>query len=165
MSHGVAAPTQGAAPQWLPADPAHESRWRFVPSPRAIFSVLALYGAFGNAAEHAFKLAPLAAAAAAALPALLAELLLVRPLWNVVFRVQAAASSPLTQLVSNEARAVLPFRNGRGMVSTVRDGRMVQLSACLRPEQAALTVKVGDRLLIDAVDAAQERVTVSLVRD
>ena len=93
-------------------------------------------------------------------PALLVERALVRPLWNVLFRIQAPACSPLKQLVLDEA--VVPFRNGRGMVSTVRDGRRVQLVAYLRKEQGALPVKVGDRLLIEEVDAAQERVTVSI---
>jgi hypothetical protein len=61
-----------------------------------------------------------------------------------------------------EGEAVVPFRNGRGIISTVRDGRRVQLSASLRPDQQALPVRVGDRLLIEEVDAAHERVTVSI---
>jgi hypothetical protein len=154
---------RGVAGQLLiPADPAQHSRWRFVPSPRALFSVLALYGAFGNAGVHAFHLAPGLAALAAALPALLVEWALVRPLWRMLFRFQGSESSPLEQLALTEAEAVVPFRNGRGIVSTVRDGRRVQLSACLRSDQQALPVRVGDRLLIEEVDAAQERVTVSI---
>ena len=171
MAHGVghatAPPNVGSARDavhhLLPADPAHQSRWRFVPSPRAVFSVLALYGAFGNAGIHAFRLPLLAAAFGAALPALLVEWTLVRPLWKVLFRLQAEASSPLEQLILTEAQAVLPFRNGRGMISTVRDGRRVQLAARLREDQQALPVKVGDRLLIEDVDAARERVTVSIL--
>lgn len=164
--HVALTPTGGAravASQMLiPADPAQHSRWRFVPSPRAVFSVLALYGAFGNAGVHAFHLTPALAALAAALPALLVEWLLVRPLWRMLFRFQAKESSPLEQLTLTEAEAVVPFRNGRGIVSTVRDGRRVQLSACLRSDQRALPVRVGDRLLIEEVDAARERVTVSI---
>ena len=60
---------------------------------------------------------------------------------------------------------MVPFRNGRGLVSTVRDGRRVQLAACLRKDQESVPVKVGDRLLIEDVDAAKERVTVSVYRD
>jgi hypothetical protein len=146
----------------IPADPAHQSAWRFLPSPRAVFSVLALYGAFGNAGTHAFHLAMPVAALAAALPALLVEWALVRPLWKLLFRFQASECSPLEQLALSEAEAVVPFRNGRGMISTVRDGRRVQLSASLRSDQVALPVQVGDRLLIESVDAAHERVTVSV---
>jgi hypothetical protein len=147
----------------IPADPAQHRRWRFVPSPRAVFSVLALYGAFGNAAVHAFHLAPALAALAAALPALLVEWALVRPLWRLLFSFQASESSPLAELALADAEAVVPFRNGRGIVSTVRDGRRVQLSACLRSDQRALPVRVGDRLVIEEVDAAHERVTVSVL--
>ena len=165
--HAALTPAPGgargvAAQLLIPADPAQHSRWRFVPSPRAVFSVLALYGAFGNAGVHAFHLALPLAALAAALPALLVEWTLVRPLWRMLFRLQASESSPLEQLALSEAEAVVPFRNGRGIVSTVRDGRRVQLSACLRSDQIAVPVRVGDRLLIEEVDAARERVTVSV---
>jgi hypothetical protein len=171
LGHGAAhaGPTLGtgrnALEQVLPADPAHDSRLRFVPTPRAVFSVLALYGAFGNAGVHAFHLRPLVAALAAVVPALAVEWLLVRPLWRVLFRLQGAACTPLDQLVLGEARAVVPFRNGRGMISTVRDGRLVQLAASLREDQRALPVKVGDRLIIEEVDASHERVTVALQQD
>lgn len=165
MAHAAVAPSapnvRGALSQLLPADAAQQGLWRLVPSPRRVFSLLALFGAFGNAGTHAFHLSTPVAALGAAVPALLLEWLVLRPLWNVLFRVQAAPCSPLEQLISSEARAVLPFRNGRGMVSAIRDGRSVQLVACLREEQRALPVKVGDRLLIEDVDAAQERVTVS----
>ncbi len=168
VSHTAAAAApqaRGVLQQPLPADPAHDTRWRFLPSPRAVFSLLALYGAFGNAGVHALHLSFALAALSAVPPTLLVEWFLVRPLWNALFRVQGAACSPLEQLVLSEAHAVVPFRNGRGMVSTVRDGRRVQLAACLRKDQESVPVKVGDRLLIEDVDAAKERVTVSVYRD
>ncbi|HEY3255334.1 MAG TPA: hypothetical protein VGJ91_15350 [Polyangiaceae bacterium] len=161
-ANACAAPgARSALQQLLPADAVHHGLWRLVPSPRKVFSLLSLYGAFGNAARNAFHLSPGLAAVSAVLPALLIEWLLLRPLWNVLFRVQAAPSSPLEELISSEARAVVPFRNGRGMVSAIRDGRSVQLVASLREEQRMLPVKVGDRLVIEDVDAAQERVTVA----
>jgi len=166
LGHAHAPPSisggRNAVEQWVPADPGHGSRLRLMPSPRAVFSVLALYGAFGNACAHALHLPPLLAALAAVLPALLVELVLVRPLWRVLFRVQGAECSPLEQLVLTEAEAVVPFRNGRGLISTVRDGRRVQLAAALRQDQRNSPVKVGDRLVIEDVDAARERVTVTL---
>jgi len=167
LGHGHAPPHAGGGRDvgtaLVPADTVRESPLRFIPSPRAVFSVLALYGAFGNAATHAFHLSLLFAALAAVLPTLLVERLLVRPLWNLVFRFQGEASTPLEGLIMSEAEAVVPFRNGRGMVSTVRDGRRVQLAARLRQDQQTLAVKVGDRLLIEEVDARQERVTVSVL--
>jgi len=135
---------------------------RFVPSPRLIFSVLALYGAFANALERAAHLAPVVAALAAIVPALAVERFLVTPLWNLVFRFEAAPCSPLDLLILAEARAVTPFRNGRGIVELVRDGRTVQLRAELVDKQAGLPVRVGDRLRVEEVDAQRERLTVSL---
>ena len=71
---------------------------------------------------------------------------------------------PLDAILLSEAVALVPFRNGRGIVSTNRDGRLIQLSARLRDEEASVPVKVGDRLRIEQVDAEHERVTVSLLR-
>jgi hypothetical protein len=51
------------------------------------------------------------------------------------------------------------------MITTVRDGRQVQLSACLTEENAALPVRFGQRLRIEDVDARRERVVVSVIAD
>ena len=126
---------------------------RWLPSPRGVFTVLALYGAFGNVLIEAFRLSGGLAALAAVVPTLLVERLVVRPLWNLLFRFQGRPSAPLEQLILSDAVAVVPFRNGRGIVSAIRDGRIVQLAARLCDEQAALPVKVGDRLRIEDVDA------------
>lgn len=158
-----AARTSEASTEIVPADAAAMSRWRFVPSPRAMFSVLALFGAFGNALERALHLSVVPAAVVAAALALLVERVAVRPLWNLLFRFQGHPSSPFEGLIYGEARAVVEFRNGRGMVSTVRDGRLVQLAARLREDQAMMPVKVGEQLRIEDVDARHERVTVSVL--
>ncbi len=155
----------GPDQEMLPAPTAAPSgiaRW--LPSPRGVFTALALYGAFGNVFIDAFNLSLLFAALAAVLPTLLVERFAVRPLWNLVFRFQAVPSASLEQLILNEAMAVVPFRNGRGIVSTNREGRIVQLRACLAEDQASEQVKVGDRLRIEDVDARNERVTVSVLR-
>jgi len=136
---------------------------RFLPSPRALFSVSALYGAFGNALVRAAHLTTTRAALIAILPALLTEWLLIRPIWNLLFRFQGQASAPLEALIMSEAEAVVPFRNGKGIVATVRDGRRVQLQARLSDAQAALPVKFGQRLRIEDVDARRECVTVSVL--
>jgi hypothetical protein len=188
--HGTAAPAPGHAhlpahgPAHAPADlPAHApghapeqemlpaptaapsgfARW--LPSPRGIFTALALFGAFGNVFVDAFQLSALMAALAAVVPTLLVERFAVRPLWNLVFRFQAQPSASLEHLVLGEAVAVVPFRNGRGIVSTNREGRIIQLRACLEEGQTSQPVKVGDRLRIEEVDAKNERVTVSVLRD
>jgi hypothetical protein len=135
---------------------------RFLLSPRIVFSLLALYGAFGNALEHTLHLRPMVTAFAAVLPALLVERFAVSPLWNLAFRFQGQPSSSLGALVLEEAKAVTPFRNGRGVVAVVRDGRMVQFSARLVERQSPAQVGVGDRLLVEDVDSGRERLTVSV---
>jgi hypothetical protein len=135
---------------------------RFLLSPRIVFSLLALYGAFCNALEHAAHLRPAAAALAGVLPALLVERFAVLPLWNLAFRFQGQPSSTLGALVLEEAKAVTPFRNGRGVVAVVRDGRLVQFSARLVERQGLLRVGVGDRLIVEDVDPGRERLTVSV---
>jgi hypothetical protein len=144
---------------------AHAARdgLRFLPSPRALFSISALYGAFGNALVRAAHLTTTRAALIAIVPALLTEWLLIRPIWNLLFRFQGQASAPLEALIMSEAEAVVPFRNGKGIVATVRDGRRVQLQARLSETQAALPVKFGQRLRIEDVDARRECVTVSVI--
>ncbi len=134
----------------------------FLLHPRAVFSVLALYGAVGNALVHAGHLRPLVAGAAAVVPALAMERLVVAPLWSLMFRYQAAPSSPLHELLCREARAVTPFRNGRGIVAVERDGRVVQFMARLAPAQAGAAVRVGESLRVDEIDGGKECLVVTL---
>ncbi|HEY2746129.1 MAG TPA: hypothetical protein VGL86_15945 [Polyangia bacterium] len=179
-AHGhVAAPAHGAGPtvvrapmtalepaqgrELLPADAATSGVGRWLPSPRAAFTVLALYGAFGNALVEAFHLSIILAALVAVIPTLLVERLAVRPLWNLLFRFQGKSSGRLEELIFGEARAVTAFVNGRGIVSTNREGRLIQLRARLCDAEATLPVKVGARLRIEDVDAARERITVSIL--
>ena len=138
---------------------------RFLPTPRAVFSLLALYGAFGNALVHAAHLGRGSAALLAIAPALAIEWIVVRPIWNLLYRFQGQASAPLEALILSEAEAVVPFRNGRGLVATVRDGRRVQLSARLCDGQTTVPIAFGQRLRIEDVDARRECVTVSVLPD
>jgi hypothetical protein len=161
----MSTPTPTTPQDLVPADTTPTGFLRFVPSPRAVFTVLALYGAFGNVLVEAAHLGLSLSAVLAAVPALAIERLLVRPLWNLLFRFQGAPSSPLDALLYADAEAVVPFRNGRGVVAVQRDGRVIQLSARLRADQTRLPVKVGERLRIDDVDARRERVIVSVFRD
>ena len=164
--HGHGTPvhhSQNSDDTLVVADPAPEKKLGFIPSPHAVFSFLALYGAFGNALLRAGHLSQLFAAVAALLPAMIVERLIVRPLFSLLFRFHARPSSPLDALIFADARAVVPFRNGRGVISVNRDGRLIQLSARLLPDQASISVKVGERLRIEAVDGEFESVTVSVI--
>ncbi len=130
--------------------------------PRVLFSLMALYGAFGYGIVGTHLLTPKLAALAAILPALLFERFAVTPLWNMLLGFQGKPCSPMSDLTMHEAQAVTPFRNGKGIVQVVRDGRAVQLSARLSETQKMMPVRVGDCLRIEEVDGEQERVTVSL---
>lgn len=164
--HGGAAAGGHAAHHALHAGaPGHHppvGATRFVPSPRLVFSLLALYGAFANAFVGALHSSALVAGLGAVLPAVAVERFAVTPLWNLLFRFQAAPSSPLEEMLLGEATAVTAFRNGRGIVSLVRDGRLVQFAARLVDAQAGLDVRVGDRLRVEDLDARRERLTVSV---
>lgn len=162
-AHGQALATPASKLDNLMVATAARTGRSFIPSPRALFSLCALYGGSGNALVHAAHLSGRTAALIAILPAVVVERFLIRPAWNLIFRFQAPPSAPLEELILAEAQAVTPFRNGRGLVSLVRDGRRVQLHARLRDEEAALPVAFGQRLRIEDVDARQERVTVSLI--
>ncbi len=133
-----------------------------IPSPRAIFSLLALYGAFGNALDKAAHLPLVMAGILAIVPAIIIEKLVVKPIWNLIFQSQGVPSSPIEMLLLEDAEAVTPFSNGRGVVSVVRDGRMVQFSAELLPSQTSLPIRVGDRLRVENVDSHREKLLVSV---
>ena len=134
-----------------------------IPSPRAIFSFIALYGASGYLLANVVHLEPRFVMAIAVAPAFLLENLVFTPFWNLLFRFQGTPSEPIDQLILSEARAITPFRNQKGLVSVTHNGRLVQFRAELSESNKSANVGVGDRLIIEDVDTAHERVTVALV--
>lgn len=135
---------------------------RFIPSPRMIFSLMAAYGAFGYLLVETLHMASLLAYWVAVVPAVLLERFVLTPFWNLLLGFQSRPCTPVEQMVMSEAEAVTPFRNGKGIVRAVRDGRDIQFSAQLPPSQAHLPVRVGDRLRIEEVAANGEHVKVTL---
>lgn len=135
---------------------------RFIPTPRIVFSIMAAFGAFGYAGVAAFHLAPAFAALLALVPAILVERLALTPLWNLLLGFRGEPCTPVTHLVMAEAEAVTPFRNGKGIVRVVHDGRDVQFSAQLTGEHANMPVQVGDKLRVEEVEPDGERVKVSV---
>lgn len=135
---------------------------RYVPEPRFIFSVLALFGASGNVLQHALHQPMWIAGIGGAAVAGVLEGLVVGPLWRFALRFTGEPTSPLASLVMDQAEAVTSFHNGKGIVRAVLDGRAVQLSAELVADQSGLTVRVGDKLTIQEVDPDRERVRVSV---
>ncbi len=135
---------------------------QFLLSPRALFSLVAMYGATGNVLVRVAHMTPALAGFVAVVPALAIERLVVSPLWNLMFRYQGQPSSPLYELLLREAKAVTPFKNGRGIVAVERDGRLVQFVARLAGSHGAVRVRVGERLRIEEVDGGRECLVVSL---
>jgi len=140
--------------------PASASNW--IPEPRAMLSVLTLFGAFGNLFDRHLGWSVGLACGAAFACAVVLEAAMVGPLWRWSLRFQGQPATPLAALVLEEAFAVTAFRNGRGIVRVVRDGRTVQLPARLIAAHADQPVKVGARLRIQDVETEKEWVQVAL---
>jgi hypothetical protein len=121
-----------------------------------------MFGAFAYALSDGLQFTPVAAGFLALLPACGIEYLAVRPLWNLMFQFQGQPCSSIGTLLMCQAKAVTPFRNGRGLVAVEHDGRIVQLSARLVEAQAGTPIRVGDVLLIEEVNVATESVVVSV---
>lgn len=152
----------GIAPVRASGVNASNSLSRFVPSPRIVFSIMAAYGAFGFALDTSTKLPLVAIYVLALIPAVLLERLMLTPLWNFLLGFQGQPCTPVEHLVMCEAEAVTPFRNGKGIVRVVHDGRDVQFSAQLPSDQARMPVRVGDKMRIEEVASDGEHVKVSL---
>ena len=133
-----------------------------IPSVRGVFSMATLFGATGLILGQIAHLNLLTTCLVAAVPAIAIEYLAVRPLWNWMFSFEGKSTAPMEKLLMQEAKAVTPFRNGKGVVSVKHDGRIVQFSASLSPLQASTPVGVGDSLTIEEIEPGQQRVRVSI---
>ncbi len=91
------------------------------------------------------------------------EWAIVGRLWRFAMRFEGQPSSPMETLLYEEVEAVTAFRNGKGMVRAVKDGRSVQLMARLDEVQEGDAVRTGDRLRVLDVDPENERVTVTRI--
>lgn len=133
-----------------------------IPSPRTLFSLLAMFGSFGYVLQHLTPYSIPIVSGLALLPTYLVERFIVTPLWNLLVSFSSPPVAPLQTLTLLRAVAVTPFTNGKGMVSVVREGREVQFLAQLVEEQSGLPVQQGDMLYVDEVDDAKERLTVRI---
>jgi hypothetical protein len=138
------------------------SRWFLFLSPRVWFSLLVGFGATGllvqQRASGAIRLG------VALLGAIAFERLLVRPLWSLATRFASDPALTLETGVMDDAEAVTGFnRQGEGLVRLDLDGQVVQLLGVLTAGERAAGIRVaaGDRLLVEAVDSARQRCTVS----
>lgn len=137
-------------------------------SPRLLFSVCLGLGTTGVLLQRVLpaQLTGIVLFAAAAAGGLAFERLLVRPLWNALFRFESTPALTLESAVATEAKAVSNFdANGQGLIAIEMDGQVVQLLGTLQADDRAMSGRVaaGTRLRVEEVDAARNRCTVSLV--
>lgn len=160
-ARGVRAGRAGHSGHGLRGGPSR-ALWALL-SPRPLFSILVGFGATGMALRGVAHGAPLLALAAAGGLAL--ELLVLAPLWNLLFRFESAPALTLESSIGDAARAATTFdANGQGVVALELDGQMVQLLGTLHRDDrmAGLRVRAGDALTIDDVDPERNRCTVRL---
>jgi hypothetical protein len=137
-------------------------KWTSLLSPRLLFSFLIGFGAGGVVAAPLAEPLRLAAALAAGVAF---EVLIVGPLWRLLFRFESRQALTLESAIEDEGRAVTGFdANGNGLVSLEVDGQVVQLLATLAPDERARGVRIrsGDSVRIAEVDSARGRCTVTL---
>jgi hypothetical protein len=139
-----------------------DSRWTLFLSPRIWFSLSVGFGATGLLLQQ--RLSGWLLLAIALLGGLAFEALLMRPVWSLASRFASEPALTLESGVMDDAEAVTGFnRQGEGLVRLDLDGQVVQLLGVLTADERAAGVRVapGDRLLVEAVDAARQRCTVS----
>jgi hypothetical protein len=138
------------------------ARWALFLSPRIWFSVLVGFGATGLLLQH--QVSGWILLGVALLGGIAFEGLLMRPLWSLVSRFESDPAMTLETGVMDDAEAVTGFnRQGEGLVRLDLDGQVVQLLGVLTADErtAGVRVAAGDRLLVEAVDPARQRCTVS----
>jgi len=135
-----------------PSGRASSPLWTLL-SPLCFFSACLGAGATGLLLKHLHL--PLGLVAGAALlGGAFFYGLIIRPLWNVLFRFASTPSTALAGTVAHEAEALTRFdAAGKGLVRVIIDGQLVRILATLEPEDRAEgAVRPGDRLTITSVD-------------
>ena len=138
------------------------ARWALFLSPRVWFSVLVGFGATGLLLQQ--RVSGLILLGVALVGGVAFEGLLMRPLWSLASRFESDPALTLESGIMDDAEAVTGFnRQGEGLVKLDLDGQVVQLLGVLTAGERAAGVRVaaGDRLLVEAVDPARQRCTVS----
>ena len=134
---------------------------KWLPNPRMLFSLTAMFGVSGYIFTKTLHLSPIMAALAAVGPAILFEVLIFAPLWSAMMKLGGPPSTPLINLVEVNGKAVTPFRNGKGIIEVDRDGRAVQFTAYLQEASSDLKIAVNDIVRVVDVDESKERLYVT----
>lgn len=147
----------------LDADGWRAHAWSWL-SPRVIFNFLVGFGAAGLVFER--LVGPFLALPIAIVGGIAFETLVVRPLFNSLFRFESQPAQTLESAIMSEARAVTGFdANGNGLISVELGGEVVQILGTLTGDerQAGVRVRAGDAVRIEEVDATRNRCVVSRI--
>jgi translation initiation factor IF-1 len=129
-----------------------------------LFNVLVGFGATGLIVERLvgpFLALPIALAGGFAF-----ETLVVRPIFNSLFRFESTPAQTLESSIMSEARAVTGFdSNGNGLISLELGGEVVQILGTLTREErtAGVRIRAGDTVRVEEVDSARNRCIVSRI--
>jgi len=133
-------------------------------SPRVLFNVLVGFGATGLIAER--LVGPVLALPIALVGGLAFEAVVVRPIFNSLFRFESQPAQTLESAIMSQGKAVTGFDvNGNGLVSLELGGEVVQILGTLTPDErkAGIRVRSGDAVRIEDIDSIRNRCTVSRI--
>jgi hypothetical protein len=133
-------------------------------SPRVLFNVLVGFGATGLLVER--FIGPVLALPIALIGGIAFETVVVRPIFNSLFRFESQPAQTLEAAIMSEGKAVTGFDvNGNGLIAVELGGEIVQVLGTLtRDEQTAgVRVRAGDIVRVEEIDSARNRCTVSRI--
>lgn len=133
-------------------------------SPRTLFNFLVGFGATGLIVER--LVGPVLSLPIAVVGGIAFEALVVRPIFNSLFRFESGPAQTLESALMSEGRAVTGFdANGNGLISLELGGEVVQvLGIQLKADRAAgVRIRAGDIVRIEEVDSTRNRCTVSRI--
>jgi translation initiation factor IF-1 len=142
---------------------AHSHLWSWL-SPRVLFNFLVGFGATGLVLER--LVGPVLALPIAVLGGVGFETLIVRPIFNSLFRFESQPAQTLESALMSEGRAVTGFdANGNGLVAIELGGEVVQVLGTQLAEdrKSGVRIRTGDMVRIEEVDSTRNRCTVSRI--
>ena len=163
LAHGAGHAVTHASHAHVQADGWKSEAWSWL-SPRVLFNVLVGFGATGLVAER--LLGPVLALPVAVVGGLAFEAVVVRPIFNSLFRFESQPAQTLESAIMSQGKAVTGFDvNGHGLVSLELGGEVVQILGTLTVDErkAGVRVRAGDAVRIEDIDSKRNRCTVSRI--
>jgi translation initiation factor IF-1 len=161
VTHGQA--VAHASTTHVHADTWKSQAWSWL-SPRVMFNFLVGFGATGLVIER--LVGPILALPIAVVGGISFEALVVRPIFNSLFRFESRPAQTLESAIMSEARAVTGFDTaGNGLISLELGGEVVQILGTLTANErkAGVRVRAGDAVRVEDVDSTRNRCTVSRI--